>query len=277
MPLCTSGTHAFTAYLCAYALYLSSVHSHTVAPCSKLATPLPSSSSSTVRYSHLACEILTSETKETFTILDQLCSDDRYQSMLWAFLEQEGPLNPLIGSFISKVLSVLLAHKCSHVRRWMWDVHMRVCGGWMSEGVGVGVQLLSGVCIRAFLSLLFHIIALHMCVFPLSPSSPWRTQVVQYILSKESFLPSFLTHLNTSAFSDLLLQMFAAPDTDQARLDLALVSLRVYSERVLLSVFVCLCVHACVVCINSVCLSVHTPLVQWNLSIMVTWAKMVLT
>ena len=170
MPLCTSGTHAFTAYLCAYTLYLSSVHSHTVAPCSKLATPLPSSFSSTVRYSHLACEILTSETKETFTILDQLCSDDRYQSMLWAFLEQEGPLNPLIGSFISKVLSVLLAHKCSHVRRWMWDVHMRVCGGWVSGGVGVGVQLLSGVCIHTCVrkSTFPHYCLTHVCI-PLIP------------------------------------------------------------------------------------------------------------
>ena len=123
-------------------------------------------------------------------------------------------------------------------------------GGW------VWVSNCCQVCayIRAFVSLRFHIIALHMCVFPLSPSSPWRTQVVQYILSKESFLPSFLTHLNTSAFSDLLLQMFAAPDTDQARLDLALVSLRVNSQCVLLvCVFVCVCMH--VWCVSTVCVS----------------------
>ena len=65
------------------------------------------------------------------------------------------------------------------------------------------------------------------------PPSPWRLQVVQFILAKENFLPSFLSHLNTSAFSDLLLQMFAAPDTDQARLDLA-------------HVCVCVCVCVCV-------------------------------
>lgn len=112
------------------------------------------------KYCHLACEILTSETKDSFPILEELCNGDRYQLMLWAFLDQKTPLNPLTGSFISKVLSVLLAHKCSYV--------------------------------------------------------------AHFVRSKDNFLPSFLSHLNTSAFSDLLLQMFAAPDTDQARLDLAL-------------------------------------------------------
>ena len=79
--------------------------------------PLPSSLPlpSIHRYCHLACEILTSEIKDSFPILDQMCSEDRYQMMLWAFLDREDPLNPLIGSFISKVLSVLLAHKCSSV------------------------------------------------------------------------------------------------------------------------------------------------------------------
>ena len=89
-------------------------------PSPPLPSPLPLPSPphpppSIHRYCHLACEILTSEIKDSFPILDQMCSEDRYQMMLWAFLDRADPLNPLIGSFISKVLSVLLAHKCSSV------------------------------------------------------------------------------------------------------------------------------------------------------------------
>ncbi len=50
-----------------------------------------------------------------------------------------------------------------------------------------------------------------------------HTQIFEYICAKEDFISLFLAHLGTSAMMDLLLQMVAAPDNDQCRMDLAVV------------------------------------------------------
>ena len=54
--------------------------------------PLPSYS----RYPHLACEILTAD---VFSIIESLATTDKFLPMLWAFLYEEAPLNPLIGRY----------------------------------------------------------------------------------------------------------------------------------------------------------------------------------
>ena len=46
-------------------------------------------------------------------------------------------------------------------------------------------------------------------------------QIFDYIQKHNGFVDRLLHHLNTSAMMDLLLQMVAAPDTNQTRLDLA--------------------------------------------------------
>lgn len=57
------------------------------------------------KYPHLACELLTSE---VFTIVEQLSTSEYLMNMLWEFLDSSTPLNPLLASFISKVLGMLL-------------------------------------------------------------------------------------------------------------------------------------------------------------------------
>jgi len=59
---------------------------------------------------------------------------------------------------------------------------------------------------------------------------------------KEDFIVLFLTHLGTSAMMDLLLQMVAAPDSDQIRLDLAVVST---CDVMCWCVCVCMCCACC--------------------------------
>ena len=54
--------------------------------------PLPSYS----RYPHLACEILTAD---VFSIIESLATTEKFLPMLWAFLYEEAPLNPLIGRY----------------------------------------------------------------------------------------------------------------------------------------------------------------------------------
>lgn len=72
----------------------------------------------TCRYPHLACELLTSE---VFTIVEQLSTSENLLNMLWDFLDSSDSLNPLLASFVSKVLSMLLA-KEPNVVRGLWSL-----------------------------------------------------------------------------------------------------------------------------------------------------------
>ena len=53
-------------------------------------------------------------------------------------------------------------------------------------------------------------------------------KIFDYARDKEGFILAFLNHLGTSAIMDLLLQMVAAPDSDQCRIDLAWVCIPSY-------------------------------------------------
>ena len=46
-------------------------------------------------------------------------------------------------------------------------------------------------------------------------------KIMDFVKSREDFISQFLNHLGTSAMMDLLLQMVAAPENDQNRIDLA--------------------------------------------------------
>lgn len=67
-------------------------------------------------------------------------------------------------------------------------------------------------------------------------------QIFNFVRDKEGFIPSFLNHLGTSAIMDLLLQMVAAPDNDQCRVDLAWVLIHVP-----LCIYTCMCTCKCAV------------------------------
>ncbi|XP_078664254.1 serine/threonine-protein phosphatase 6 regulatory subunit 3-A-like isoform X25 [Branchiostoma floridae x Branchiostoma belcheri] len=60
------------------------------------------------KYPNTACELLTSDVSQ---INDKLGDDEALLNKLWAFLEAEPPLNPLLASFFSKVMGMLLARK----------------------------------------------------------------------------------------------------------------------------------------------------------------------
>ena len=60
------------------------------------------------KYANIACEIMTSDVN---VIIDALVSDDSMLSKLYAFVDREGPLNPLLSSFFSKVMGLLFVKK----------------------------------------------------------------------------------------------------------------------------------------------------------------------
>lgn len=64
------------------------------------------------RFPNVACELLTSDVS---IINDKLGGDESLLEMLYHFLEQDPPLNPLLASFFSKTIGNLIARKTEQV------------------------------------------------------------------------------------------------------------------------------------------------------------------
>lgn len=64
------------------------------------------------KYSNIACEILTCDVP---ALNEKLASDENLLSKLYVFLDSEPPLNPLLASFFSKIMGVLIAKKTEQV------------------------------------------------------------------------------------------------------------------------------------------------------------------
>uniref|UniRef100_A0A8C2X237 Protein phosphatase 6, regulatory subunit 3 n=1 Tax=Cyclopterus lumpus TaxID=8103 RepID=A0A8C2X237_CYCLU len=60
------------------------------------------------KYPNISCELLTSDVGQ---INDRLGEDENLLIKLYGFLQNEPPLNPLLASFFSKVLSILIGRK----------------------------------------------------------------------------------------------------------------------------------------------------------------------
>lgn len=66
------------------------------------------------RYPNISCELLTSDVSQ---INDRLGEDEKLLMKLYGFLQNEPPLNPLLASFFSKVLSILIGRKPEQVNQ----------------------------------------------------------------------------------------------------------------------------------------------------------------
>lgn len=64
------------------------------------------------RYPNISCELLTSDVGQ---INDRLGEDESLLMKLYGFLQNQPPLNPLLASFFSKVLSILIGRKPEQV------------------------------------------------------------------------------------------------------------------------------------------------------------------
>lgn len=65
-----------------------------------------------VRFPNIACELLTADVS---IINDKLGGDESLLEILYHFLEQDPPLNPLLASFFSKTIGNLIARKTEQV------------------------------------------------------------------------------------------------------------------------------------------------------------------
>lgn len=64
------------------------------------------------RYPNIACELLTSDVSQ---ILDKLVEDNLLVDKIYAFILRTDTLNPLLASFFTKVLGLLLVRKADYV------------------------------------------------------------------------------------------------------------------------------------------------------------------
>lgn len=64
------------------------------------------------KYPNLACELLTSDLP---ALNERLVSED-ILNKLYKFLENDPPLNPLLSSYFSRTLSILISRKSEQVR-----------------------------------------------------------------------------------------------------------------------------------------------------------------
>lgn len=65
------------------------------------------------KYASIACELLTSELPQ---IIQALANEQFLLDQLYAFLETETPLNPLLASFFSRIMGVLVSKTSEQVR-----------------------------------------------------------------------------------------------------------------------------------------------------------------
>lgn len=65
-----------------------------------------------LKYKHpnTACEVLTAD---VYAIIDKLTNNEDLLNKIWSFMASEPPLNPLLASFFSKVMGVLISRKTS--------------------------------------------------------------------------------------------------------------------------------------------------------------------
>lgn len=69
------------------------------------------------RYPNSACELLTSDVAQITSILaGEEGGEDGLITDIYAFMENDGPLNPLLASFFSKVMGLLIGRKSTKVR-----------------------------------------------------------------------------------------------------------------------------------------------------------------
>lgn len=138
------------------------------------------------RYPSLACEILTSDVPQ---INDALGADESLLHRLYGFLQSSGSLNPLLASFFSKVMGVLINRKTDQVP----GAPRRV----FSRAQARGPVLTWG----------------SLCL-----------QLVSFLRKKDDFVDLLLQHIGTSAIMDLLLRLLTCVERPQLRQDVVNVS-----------------------------------------------------
>ena len=109
---------------------------------SRLVTEPAAGAELTVQYRHpsLACEVLQCAIP---AVLDRLAADCSLLERLCALLRQPAPLNPLLASFLSRTLTLLISKKTEQVRSRLAGLGGMTAGrcDWLSSVVSDSAPL----------------------------------------------------------------------------------------------------------------------------------------
>ncbi|MGH0140370.1 UNVERIFIED_CONTAM: hypothetical protein FKN15_042111 [Acipenser sinensis] len=137
------------------------------------------------KYPNIACELLTSDVNH---INDKLGGDESLLEILYRFLEQEPPLNPLLASFFSKTIGNLIARKTEQVISFL-----RKKDGFIS-------LVLKHIDTSAMMDLLLRLIS---CVEP----APLRQEVLNW-LNEEQLIQRLVDLIRTGQDDELYSAIF---------------------------------------------------------------------
>lgn len=156
------------------------------------------------RFPNIACELLTSDVS---IINDKLGGDESLLEILYHFLEQDPPLNPLLASFFSKTIGNLIARKTEQVPE---DQNF---------ASGLSNWQMNLLTLRRSRWKLWW----SSCLRPLQWSSS-VFQLITFLKKKEGFIGLVLKHIDASAMMDLLLRLISCVEPAPLRQEVLHVS-----------------------------------------------------
>lgn len=139
-------------------------------------------------------------------INDKLGGDESLLEVLYHFLEQDPPLNPLLASFFSKTIGNLIARKTEQVRCQNHDL------GQSFAFLKKNGQLIYTLDNTMYLG------------FPTRDDETFLFQVISFLKKKEGFICLVLKHIDASAMMDLLLRLISCVEPASLRQEVLLVS-----------------------------------------------------
>lgn len=184
------------------------------------------------RYPNLSCELLTSDVSQ---INDRLGEDESLLKRLYSFLLNDSPLNPLLASFFSKVLSILISRKPEQVCVKSYPscpftmvLHcLALCFKSMARK-NDGCDLMEKLWLWSpFLCIIFILtIFVWFMIYMWFTCEPFffTLQIVAFLKKKDDFVDLIIKHIGTSAIMDLLLRLLTCIEPPQLRQDVLNVS-----------------------------------------------------
>lgn len=184
------------------------------------------------KYPNIACELLTSDVP---AINEKLASEEVLLDKLYSFLEGEPPLNPLLASYFSRIVGVLITKKteqvCGIFDKWLVGWFIQIWGNFLAIFVLSVVSVWNiTYFLPSFHPLLFSFYFLFSFVSSPHTHQNWLSyqftclQVLVFLKAKDNFISLLLKHLGTSAIMDLMLKLMTQVESVEMRQNILNVS-----------------------------------------------------